>query len=221
MRHLIKYNNRFKIIPALACIMISLFFLSSCLKDNTNLDKLHDSPPLVGFLFPSPSFYPSQGGYLISAPLSYSTTPQTVVYDSTQAYPGGYSAHYPDPSPTGADAPWEIELSYTSFPNPFKEPVTVTVGVDPTEVAEINAADGTNFLMLPSGSYTLPNNGQITIQPVVLGHYPTVVIFPQVTTSMLDTTQQYLLPLKIVSVQQSGIVIASNLNRAAMQIVVK
>lgn len=209
MKYLINYNNKFKIIPVLAMAMMGLFFLSSCLKDNTNLDKLHDSPPLVGFLFPGPSSYPSQGGYMVSDTLNYSSTAQTVAFDSASEYP------------SGGNSPLTIELSYTSFPKPFKEPVTVTVGIDTTEISMINSIDGTNFVMLPSGSYTLPNNGQVTIQPVTLGNYPTVLVQPQVTTSMLDTTRQYLLPLKIMSVQQGGIVIASNLNQAAVQIVVR
>ncbi|TAN10812.1 MAG: DUF1735 domain-containing protein [Chitinophagaceae bacterium] len=207
MKHIKNCINQYKIISTAAITIICLFLLSSCLKDTR--ENLSVSPPLVGFLFPNPNFYPVQGGYLVSAPLSYSGSPQTVVYDSTMAYP------------SGSNSPLEIELSYTSFPKPFKGPVTVTVGVDSTEIAAINAADGTSFRMLPAGSYTLPNNGMVTIEPVVPGNYPVAVVYPQVTTSMLDTAQQYLLPLKIMSVQQSGIVIASNLNEAAMQIVVK
>ncbi len=202
-----KYSYKYKLIPFPALIMGVVLLLSSCLKDTR--EDLSQSPPLVGFLFPNPGFYPPSGGFVMSRPLTFSGTPQTVTYDSTKAYPAG------------SNAPLEIELSYTGFPKPYSGLVTVTVGVDTTEIGVINAANGTNFQMLPAGSYTLPNNGQVTIQQAQLGKYPVAVVYPQVTTSMLDTTNEYLLPLKIMSVQQNGVVIATNLNQAAMQIVVQ
>jgi len=186
--------------------VLSLFLLSSCLRDSR--ENLGTSPPLVGFLFPSPGFYPAQGGFVMSAPLSFSCTAQTVSYDSTTAFPGG------------GNSPLQVELSYTSFPAPYHTNVQVTLAVDTTEISQINSANGTNFLMLPAGSYSLPNNSQVTITPAQLGNYPIADVMPQVITSMLDTTQQYILPLRIVGAP-SGIVIASNLSGAAIQIVVK
>jgi hypothetical protein len=209
MKNSNRFKNKYKAFPAVAGLLLLMATcLSSCLKDNR--EDLSTSPPLVGFLFPSPAFYPAQGGYLFSAPLTYSSTAQPLVYDSTQAYPNG------------SNSPLEIELSYTSFPQPFNKAVTVTVGVDTSEISEINSAAGTNFLMMPSGSYTLPNSGQVTIEPVEVGNYPTVLVVPQVTTSMLDTTggKQYILPLRITSAP-SGIVIASNLSGAAMQVIIQ
>jgi hypothetical protein len=206
MKPLIDFQNKFQRILA-SIILISLIsFLSSCLKDSR--EDLSKSPALVGFLFPNPGFYPAQGGYLQSAPLGISSTPQTLVYDSTQAYPAGN------------DAPLEIELSYTSFPAPYSTAVTVTVGVDDSLVSVINDAAGTDFIMLPTDSYTLPNNGQVTIQPAKAGQYPIAVVSPQVNTSMLDVSKNYILPLKITSAP-AGITIATNLNEAAMQIILK
>lgn len=201
-----KYIYTCKLIPFPVLIMGVMLLLSSCLKDTR--EDLSKSPPLVGFLFPNPGFYPPAGGFVVSRPLTFSSTPQTVTYDSTSAYPAGNNA------------PLEIELSYTGFPRPYSGPVTVTIGVDTTEISIINAANGTNFQVLPAGSYTLPNNGQVTIQPAQSGKYPVALVYSQVTTSRLDTSLQYILPLKITAVQQSGIVIATNLNQAAMEIVV-
>jgi hypothetical protein len=185
--------------------VLSIFLLSSCLKDTR--ENLSTSPPLVGFLFPSPAFYPEQGGFVASAPLAFSSTAQTVSYDSTTAFPGG------------GNSPIQVELSYTGFPAPYHTNVQVTLAVDTSEIGAINSANGANFIMLPAGSYSLPNNSQVTITPAQLGNYPVANVYPQVITSMLDTTQQYILPLRIVAAP-SGIVIASNLSGAAIQVVV-
>lgn len=202
MKYFLCFQKKHKILLFLGLLVT----LSSCLKDTR--EDLSTSPPLVGFLFPNPGFYPPQGGYLVSAALGSSSTPQTLVYDSTQAYPAGNNA------------PLEIELSYTSFPAPYPTAVTVTVAVDTSVITAINAADGTDFIMLPSGSYTLPNNGQVTIEPAKQGSYPIAMVSPQVTTSMLDASKNYLLPLKITEAP-AGITIATNLNQAAMQVVLK
>ncbi|MGN6531219.1 MAG: DUF1735 domain-containing protein [Ginsengibacter sp.] len=202
MKYIIYFQKKYKIL-----LFIGLLILfSSCLKDTR--EDLSKSPPLVGFLFPNPGFYPAQGGYLQSAPLGISSTPQTLVYDSTQAYP------------SGNNAPLEIELSYTSFPAPYPNAVTVTLGIDTSAIGKINDTAGTDFIMLPAGSYTLPNNGQVTIEPAQPGKYPIAIVLPQVTTSMLDASKDYVLPLKITSAP-AGITIASNLNEAAMQVIFK
>lgn len=207
MKRFGNYISSYKKLLSITILLGVVFSLSSCLKDKR--EDLSKSPPLVGFLFPNPSFYPASGGYLISAPLAVSTTPQTVVYDSTQAYPAGNNS------------PLEVELSYTSFPQPYSGgPVTVTIGVDSTEISVIDSIAGTNFTMLPAGSYSFPNNGQLTIEPVQLGNYPIAVFYPQVITSMLDPAKSYILPLKITAAP-SGITIATNLYQAAMQIVLK
>jgi uncharacterized protein DUF1735 len=202
MKYVIDLQKKYKHL----LLMSLIFLLSSCLKDKR--EDLSKSPPLVGFLFPNPDFYPAQGGYVQSVPLGISSTPQTLVYDSTGAYP------------TGNNAPLEIELSYTSFPAPYPAAVTVTVGIDSSAISSINDADGTDFIMLPTGSFTLPNNGQVTIEPAKLGQYPIAVVYPQITTSMLDASKNYLLPLKITAAP-AGITIATNLNGAAMQVILK
>jgi hypothetical protein len=92
--------------------------------------------------------------------------------------------------------------------------------VDDSLVSVINDAAGTDFIMLPTDSYTLPNNGQVTIQPAKAGQYPIAVVSPQVNTSMLDASKNYILPLKITSAP-AGITIATNLNEAAMQVILK
>ncbi|MHB1921307.1 MAG: DUF1735 domain-containing protein [Chitinophagaceae bacterium] len=206
MKPKINYSKMYRAIPITALVVTCIFSLSSCLKDTR--ENLSQSPPLVGFLFPSPGFYPPSGGFVFSSPLAYSSNAQTVAYDSTQAYPNAFNA------------PLEIELSYTSFPAPYKSAVTATVVVDSTIIAEINAADGSSFLMPPAGSYSLPNNGQVTIQPAQLGKYPVAVVYPTIITSKLDTTQQYLLPLRITTAS-SGITVASNLNQAAIHLVIQ
>jgi hypothetical protein len=202
MKNIIHFQKKYKKLLFIGLLLA----LSSCLKDTR--EDLSKSPALVGFLFPNPGFYPPQGGYLQSAPLAISSTPQTLVYDSTQAYPAGNNA------------PLEIELSFTSFPAPYSTAVTGTVAVDDSVINTINNADGTDFIMPPAGSYTLPNNGQVTIQPAKPGQYPIAVVYPQITTSMLDASKDYILPLKITAAP-AGITIASNLNQAAMQIILK
>ena len=206
MKRFINDINKYRNLLGVALLLLVIFSLPSCLKDTR--EDLSKSPPLVGFLFPNTAFYPASGGFIVSRPLAISSTPQTATYDSTASYPAG------------GNSPLEIELSYTSFPAPYSGSVTVTVAVDTTEISVINSAAGTSFIMLPAGSYTLPNNGQVTIQPAVLGKYPIAIVYPQVTTSLLDATQQYILPLKITSAQQ-GITIATNLNQAAMAIVLQ
>ncbi len=202
MKYIFHFQKKYKMLLFIGLLVT----LSSCLKDTR--ENLSKSPALVGFLFPNPGFYPPQGGYLQSAPLAISSTPQTLVYDSTQAYPGGNNA------------PLEIELSYTSFPAPYPTAVTVTVGVDTSAISQINDIAGTDFVLLPAGSFTLPNNGQVTIEPAQAGKYPIALVMPQVTTSMLDASKNYLLPLKITSAP-AGIAIATNLNQAAMQVILK
>ncbi len=195
---------RYLAVPAL--ILLLTGGLASCLKDSR--EDLSKSPPLVGFLFPSPGDYANNGGFTFSIPLAFSSTPQNLVFDSTQAYPFGTAF------------PLEVELSYTSFPNPYPKPVTVTLAIDSSIVAAINSANGTSYLAPPSGAVTLPNNGQVTIEPATLGNYPTARIVPTINTSLLDTTQTYILSLKIASAP-AGVVVASNLNEGAIRIVVK
>lgn len=207
MKRIINFINKHKEFLSIVILLGGLLFLPSCLKDKR--EDLSKSAPLVGFLFPNTGFYPAAGGFTSSLPLTFSSTPQMLMYDSTQAYP------------SGNDVPLEIELSYTSFPAPYSGgPVTATVAVDTTEISVINAAAGSNFIMLPAGSFTLPNNGQVTIQPVQLGKYPIAMVTPMITTSMLDTTQTYILPLKITSVSQ-GITVASNLDQGAIAVIIK
>lgn len=206
MKRFINFINKHNKFLSIVIMLGAITFLSSCLKDTR--EDLSKSPPLVGFLFPNTGFYPASGGFVSSLPLAVSSTAQTVVYDSTSAYP------------VGNNSPLEIELSYTSFPQPYSVPVTVTVGIDSTEIPEIDSIAGSDFVMLPTGSYSLPDSGQVTIQPVQLGNYPVAVVSPRVITSMLDPTKNYILPLKIIGAP-AGITISTNLYQAAIAIVLQ
>jgi hypothetical protein len=93
-----------------------------------------------------------------------------------------------------------------------KSPVNVTIGVDASLIATYNAANGTNFLLLPTDAYTLAS----TSLTIPAGQqYATTTL--EVYQAKVDPTQSYLLPISITDA--SGKALTSNLNTIYFNII--
>ncbi len=93
-----------------------------------------------------------------------------------------------------------------------KSPVNVTIGVDASLIATYNAANGTNFLLLPTDAYTLAS----TSLTIPAGQqYATTTL--EVYQSNVDPSKSYLLPISITDA--SGKALTSNLNTMYFNII--
>jgi len=77
-------------------------------------------------------------------------------------------------------------------PNPLKTALTVKLGLDTAAITKYNAANGTAYTLLPTTDYSA--NFTVTIPAGQNLGYVTV----SVNTSVIDPTQSYVLPIKIV-----------------------
>lgn len=79
--------------------------------------------------------------------------------------------------------------------------VYVTFGIDSAGVAAYNTAHGTNYLLLPSSAYTISSLADTIGSGQTSSDGQTIAI----TTSALDFTAQYLLPVQLMSVSSGTI----------------
>lgn len=88
-------------------------------------------------------------------------------------------------------------------PQVLTKDVTITIAVDPTQVTAFNAANGTNFTVLPSNLYAISST-TIKIQAGHrVGSIPVSFNFPQFPAS-----HNYALPLTITN--GDGLIISGN-----------
>jgi hypothetical protein len=102
-----------------------------------------------------------------------------------------------------------VELSLGVASLYLKMPVAVSVASQQATLDAFNAANGTNFVLLPAADYALQNNGSETI-PAGKNLQNFGVSF---YGSSIDTTQSYALPLTITAASGGGSIVASNLNQ--------
>ena len=91
-------------------------------------------------------------------------------------------------------------------------PVSVTLAVDPSLITAYNAANGTNFLPMPSDAYTLAS----TSLTIPAGEQYAVTTL-EVYRDKVDPTQSYMLPISITDA--SGKALSSNLNTVYFNII--
>jgi hypothetical protein len=107
----------------------------------------------------------------------------------------------------------EVTLSVASIT--LTTPVTATIAPDDASLADYNTANGTDYQMLSSDLYTLPNNGAVTISP---GQQ--IVSIPiHFSGDKVDFSKNNGLALKITAA--SGAVVATNLNTAILLLKLK
>ncbi|HEY5406850.1 MAG TPA: DUF1735 domain-containing protein [Ginsengibacter sp.] len=93
-----------------------------------------------------------------------------------------------------------------------KSSLNVTIGVDASLIASYNAANGTDFLLMPTDAYTLA----ATSLTIPAGQqYATTTL--QVYQDKVDPTQSYMLPISITDA--SGKTLTSNLNTVYFNII--
>jgi len=104
--------------------------------------------------------------------------------------------------------PIEVTLSVASLT--LNSAVTATIAADQTTLDSFNSANGSSYVQLSSGLYTLPNNGTVTINP---GQQ--IVSFTlHFSGDQIDFDQANALALKITDA--NGAVIATNLSTAIL-----
>jgi hypothetical protein len=91
-------------------------------------------------------------------------------------------------------------------------PVNVTIGVDAALIAAYNAANGTDFIILPSDAYTI---GTTSLTIPAGQQYATTSL--QVYQDKIDPAKSYLLPVSITDA--SGKALTSNLNTLYFNII--
>jgi hypothetical protein len=138
--------------------------ISSCLKDNSHYIDFAGSIPTVELPLSAPSDASP------SAPFNAASFP-------IQSTPTAFS----------------IIVNLAS-PKTLSTAVTVTLALDPTDLAAYNAANSTSYIILPPADYTVPS-WTITIPPG--GREVPFKI--NLITSAIDPSQAYVLPIKIVS----------------------
>ena len=101
-----------------------------------------------------------------------------------------------------------VELSLGTPSITLGSDVKVTITANQSALDTYNAANGTNYTMLPSSDYAIGNGGAITIP-----HGKNLANFAvQFFGSGIDFTQSYAVPLLISSASGGGSIVASNLN---------
>ncbi|MEP7144702.1 MAG: DUF1735 domain-containing protein [Ferruginibacter sp.] len=79
--------------------------------------------------------------------------------------------------------------------------ITVGFKIDPSLVSSYNAQHGTNYIILPAASYTVPNLSGV----VKAGQTSSNTLSIQVTTKTLDKSFKYIIPVSIASVSSGFI----------------
>jgi hypothetical protein len=111
-------------------------------------------------------------------------------------------------SSQGSPAVDSVEVSLGAASLYLSTPVQVSVSAQQASLDAYNAANGTNYVLLPAADYAIQNNGTITIPPG-----KNLVNFSvSFYGSSIDFTQSYALPLTITGATGGGSVVASNLN---------
>jgi hypothetical protein len=159
--------------------------LSSCLKDTPFMD-VSNTAPIIEF-----GQSPAQG---LQGPFVYG-------YDT-------YGVYGPPNSFIASDT---VSLTDTAIAlvlaSPQVEPFTLqtVVGIDTSQISAFNAANSTNFTLLPDSLYTIGDT--VNIEPGYrVGRIPVVLKFPGI--------HNYTLPLKIVNSyfmnNKTGVIISGN-----------
>jgi hypothetical protein len=138
----------------------------------------------------------------------FSTSPPVISFQTDGQGATSTSVAVLGTSSQGTPAIDSVELSLGVASLYLKTAVQVSVSAQQASLDAYNAANGTNYVLLPSSDYTIQNSGTITIPSgknlVNFG----VSFFG----SSIDFTQSYALPLTITAASGGGSVVASNLN---------
>ena len=105
---------------------------------------------------------------------------------------------------------YTIEVNLAS-PNAAAKPIPITLAIDTADFNEMNDSLGDIYTLLPSTIYTVPS---WTVTIATGQHLGSLHI--EVNSSLLDPTQNYILPLKIVNAP--GLTISGNFGNGYWQI---
>jgi len=147
----------------------------------------------------------------------YSTSPPVISFQTNGQ--GANAANVTVPSGSSQTSPSvdSVELSLGVAKLYLSTPVQVSVSAQQATLDAFNAANGTNFTLLPAADYAIQNSGTETI-PAGKNIESFGVSF---YGASIDPTQSYALPLTITGATGGGSVVASNLNQFVLIITVQ